>query len=199
MPNSKLTLLFWTVLFLHLLQVSISKKSEPDKKPEWAKKDIRDFDEADMERLLDQWEEDDEPLPPDELPEHLRPPPAAPAFDINNMGKMKPDDIMKLTKKGKTLMMFVNLDGNPTRQECDTLTGLWQTSLRNNHIQAERYVIDDARAIFLFQDGAQAWEAKDFLITQEGVKDVTLEGQSHPGKHSKTNTNDAKKDDKEEL
>jgi len=60
-------------------------------------------------------------------------------------------------------------------------------------------VIDDARAIFLFQDGAQAWEAKDFLITQEGVKDVTLEGQSHPGKHSKTNTNDAKKDDKEEL
>jgi hypothetical protein len=105
---------------------------------------------------------------------------------------------MKLTKKGKTLMMFVNLDGSPTRQECDTLTGLWQTSLRNNHIQAERYVIDDARAIFLFQDGAQAWEAKDFLITQEGVKDVTLEGQSHPGKHSKTK-NDAKKDDKEEL
>ena len=25
--------------------------------------------DADLERLLDQWEEDDEPLPPDELPE----------------------------------------------------------------------------------------------------------------------------------
>lgn len=32
-------------------------------------KDIRDYNDADLERLLDQWEEnDDEPLPPDELP-----------------------------------------------------------------------------------------------------------------------------------
>ena len=34
----------------------LPKKSEPDKKPDWAKKDIRDMDDADMERLLDQWE-----------------------------------------------------------------------------------------------------------------------------------------------
>lgn len=33
-----------------------SKKSKPEEKPTWAKKDIRDFSEADMERLLDQWE-----------------------------------------------------------------------------------------------------------------------------------------------
>jgi len=196
MPNSKLTFFLCTFVLLHFSHLVSSKKSEGDKKPEWAKKDILDFDEADMERLYDQWEEDDEPLPPDELPEHLRPPAAAPAFDMNNIGKLSPDEIMKLTKKGKTLMMFVNLDGNPTRQECDTLTGLWQTSLRNNHIQAERYVIDDARAIFLFQDGAQAWDAKDFFVGQEGVKDVTLEGQSHPGKYSKSKDTEksAKKD-----
>lgn len=46
-------------LFLFLLIVSVpttlSKKSSKDK-PEWAKKDIRDFTDADMERLLDQWE-----------------------------------------------------------------------------------------------------------------------------------------------
>lgn len=31
-----------------------AKKSEV--KPDWAKKDIRDFNDVDMERLLDQWE-----------------------------------------------------------------------------------------------------------------------------------------------
>lgn len=32
------------------------KKYKDDEKPEWAKKDIRDYTDADMERLLDQWE-----------------------------------------------------------------------------------------------------------------------------------------------
>lgn len=33
-----------------------AKKFKDDKKPEWAKKDIRDYTDADMERLLDQWD-----------------------------------------------------------------------------------------------------------------------------------------------
>lgn len=32
------------------------KKYKDSEKPDWAKKDIRDYTEADMERLLDQWE-----------------------------------------------------------------------------------------------------------------------------------------------
>ena len=32
------------------------KKHVGEDKPQWAKKDIRDYTEADMERLLDQWE-----------------------------------------------------------------------------------------------------------------------------------------------
>lgn len=31
--------------------------------------DIRDYSDADLERLYSQWEEDDEPIPPDELPD----------------------------------------------------------------------------------------------------------------------------------
>lgn len=44
-------------LFLLILSVpfTLSKKSSKDK-PDWAKKDIRDFTDADMERLFDQWE-----------------------------------------------------------------------------------------------------------------------------------------------
>lgn len=62
-----------------------SKKAKDDEKPKWAQKgkefpkmtwtsfleffftDIRDFSDADMERLFDQWEEDEEPLPEDEV------------------------------------------------------------------------------------------------------------------------------------
>lgn len=44
------------VLLLSLVLIYHAKKFEEDKKPEWAKKDIRDYTDADMERLLDQWE-----------------------------------------------------------------------------------------------------------------------------------------------
>lgn len=39
-----------------LLMTVNSKKPDKKDKPEWAKKDITDFTDADMERLLDQWE-----------------------------------------------------------------------------------------------------------------------------------------------
>lgn len=44
------------ISFLVLITVATSKKSTKDNKPAWAKKDIRDYSEADLERLLDQWE-----------------------------------------------------------------------------------------------------------------------------------------------
>lgn len=49
-----------------------------------------------------------------------------------------PENLLKLTKKGRTLMMFVSVDGNPPREETEEITKLWQSSLWNNHIQAER-------------------------------------------------------------
>lgn len=42
--------------FLVLVVLVTSKKASKDNKPQWAKKDIRDFSEADLERLLDQWD-----------------------------------------------------------------------------------------------------------------------------------------------
>ena len=36
------------------------------------KKDIRDYTDADFEKLYDQWEEDEEELPEDEKPDHLK-------------------------------------------------------------------------------------------------------------------------------
>lgn len=125
------------VLLLIACCVSVQgKKSDPGNKPEWAKKDVRDYSEADMERLLDQWEEDEEPLEDDELPEHLRP---QPQIDLSQLDMTDPEGMLQATKKGKTLMTFVSVSGNPTRNECEEITKLWQTSLWNNHIQAERW------------------------------------------------------------
>ncbi|XP_026677312.1 LDLR chaperone boca-like [Diaphorina citri] len=82
-------------------------------------------------------------------------------------------------------MVFVSVDGDPTRDEAESITKLWQTSLFNSHIQAERYMVEDSRAIFLFKDGSQAWDAKDYLVQQERCKSVTIENKVYPGKLTK--------------
>uniref|UniRef100_T1KIH9 LDLR chaperone boca n=2 Tax=Tetranychus urticae TaxID=32264 RepID=T1KIH9_TETUR len=145
------------------------------------KKDIRDYNDADMERLFDEWEEKDDPLEPDELPEWKREPPKVDfsGFNFNN-----PEDVLKASKKGKTLMTFVTVYGKSTRQETEEITALWQTSLMNNHIIAERFIIDDNRAIFMFKDGSQAWEAKDFLVEQKYCDQVMIENKPYYGRYS---------------
>lgn len=44
-------------------------------------------------------------------------------------------------------------------------------------------MIDDNRAIFMFKDGAQSWEAKDFLIDQDRCQSVTVENKVYEGKY----------------
>lgn len=44
------------ILIVGLIPLIWSKKYQGDDKPEWAKKNIRDYSDADMERLFDQWE-----------------------------------------------------------------------------------------------------------------------------------------------
>lgn len=79
--------------------------------------------------------EDEEPLEEDELPEHLRP---QPKIDMSNVDMKNPESLLQASKKGRTLMSFVSVDGNPSREETEQITKIWQTSLWNNHIQAER-------------------------------------------------------------
>ncbi|KAB0373089.1 hypothetical protein FD755_014748 [Muntiacus reevesi] len=103
-----------------------------------------------MARLLEQ-----------RLPEHKRP--SAP-IDFSQMDPGKPESMLKMTKKGKTLMMFVTVSGNPTEKETEEITSLWQGSLFNANQDVQRFII------------------KDFLVSQDRCADVTLEGQVYPGK-----------------
>lgn len=47
--------IFIFILYLAIFCIN-GKKTKENEKPDWAKKDIRDYSDADMERLLDQWE-----------------------------------------------------------------------------------------------------------------------------------------------
>lgn len=169
------------ILFL-LISCVLSKKSSDKDKPDWAKKDIRDYSDADLERLLEQWDEDDEPIPSDELPDgHPKKP--APRLDLTNLDLSSPDELMKASKRGKTVMMFVRIYGVSGKEEADQLSSVWQVGLQNNHIQAERFSIEEDRVLFMFREGSQAWEAKDYIIELEQCEDVMLEQQTYLGKY----------------
>ncbi|XP_053573655.1 LRP chaperone MESD [Bombina bombina] len=157
-----------------LLALVVSAAEEKKKK----KKDIRDYNDADMARLLEQWEKDDD-IEEGDLPEHKRPPSPV---DFSKIDPSKPESILQMTKKGKTLMIFVTVSGNPTEKESEEITSLWQGSLFNANYDIQRFMVGPNRAIFMLRDGSYAWEVKNFLISQERCADVTVEGQVYPGK-----------------
>ncbi|KAL2088984.1 hypothetical protein ACEWY4_015883 [Coilia grayii] len=175
------------VLFIFAISLIIVQCQ--DTKPK-KKKDIRDYNDADMARLLEQWEEDDD-IEEGDLPEHKRSPPP---IDFSKVDPSKPEELLKMSKKGKTIMVFASVSGNPTEKETEEITSLWQSSLYNANYDIQRFVVGSNRAIFMLRDGSYAWEIKDFLVAQERCEDVTVEGQVYPGKAAKgKDPKDAKK------
>ncbi|EGI66267.1 PREDICTED: LDLR chaperone boca [Acromyrmex echinatior] len=171
--KSRLIVLGLFMLFVMVMSTSDTKER---KKKSWKDKDMMFMTDADAERLLEQWEANDEPLEPDELPEHLRP---APKLDISKLDIKNPESMLKATKKGKGVMMFVDLQSNISEEQADVMTRIWQTGLQNNHIIMERYPIENKRFIFMFHDGAQAVEGKNYLLQHPEVAHVTIDGQSY--------------------
>uniref|UniRef100_UPI0037E872CE LRP chaperone MESD n=1 Tax=Semicossyphus pulcher TaxID=241346 RepID=UPI0037E872CE len=169
-------LLLCTYLFCILATES---KEKPKKK-----KDIRDYNDADMARLLEQWEKDDD-IEDGDLPEHRRSPPP---IDFSKVDASKPEELLKMSKRGKTLMVFATVSGDPTEKETEEVTGLWQGSLFNANFDVQRFVVGSNRVIFMLRDGSMAWEVKDFLVAQERCVEVTVEGQVFPGKATEKNS-----------
>ena len=56
----------------------------------------------------DQQDADEDELEPDELPEWKREPPAV---DMTKLNPDNPEDFLKMSKKGRTLMMFATVAG----------------------------------------------------------------------------------------
>uniref|UniRef100_A0A8C4DIJ3 LRP chaperone MESD n=1 Tax=Dicentrarchus labrax TaxID=13489 RepID=A0A8C4DIJ3_DICLA len=124
----------------------------------------------------------DDDIEEGDLPEHKRSPPP---IDFSKVDPSKPEELLKMSKKGRTLMVFATVSGDPTEKETEELTGLWQGSLFNANFDIQRFVVGSNRVIFMLRDGSMAWEVKDFLVAQERCADVTVEGQVFPGKAAK--------------
>ena len=139
------------------------------------KKDIHDYSEVDLERLYQQWADEDDK---DDEELGMKPPKDGVEFDPS---KMTPQEMMKMSKKGKTIMIFAQLKGNPEKTETEKITTRWQQGLLNGSIQTERYLVSDDRVIFLTKDGSYAWEIKDYLIQQPECLEVTFDNQKFPG------------------
>ncbi len=86
------------------------------------------FKENDEE--YDPSEEDDDP--------RLKPEPKV-QFDPKLMAK-DPQAMLKLSKKGKPLMLFVTVAGNPSQKETERVSSIWQQSLHNAQFQTQRFV-----------------------------------------------------------
>lgn len=62
-------------------------------------------------------------------------------------------------------MSFVMVSGQPTREEAEEITKIWQSSLWNNQVQAEKYVGSFVTAMcFVSNNLAKAFLRKSIII-----------------------------------
>jgi hypothetical protein len=47
--------------------------------------------------------------------------------------------------------LSVKVGGNPTRREAEDIAGIWETGLWNNHVHADRFMLGDDTAAYLFK------------------------------------------------
>jgi len=145
----------------------------------WKNKDVRSYNEGDLDNLYEQWEKDEEEIPIDELPLYdVEPPPI-------NMGKVNvkdPDSILIEGKRYRNLMFFAKVAGNPSRKETERISARWESGLFNAHIQIKRYVIEDDQILIQLDDGSHAVQIRDYLVTQDDCWEVTLESKTYDGK-----------------
>lgn len=83
--------------------------------------------------------QEDDDIEEGDLPEHKR---ASPPIDFSKVDASKPEELLKLSKKGRTVMVFATVSGDPTEKETEEITGLWQGSLFNANFDIQRYRVN---------------------------------------------------------
>ncbi|CAF0725892.1 unnamed protein product [Adineta steineri] len=147
------------------------------------KKDPRDYTDRDVDSLFEEWEDnDDDILPEDERHDYFIRGKNRPQFRPEDFVGKQPEQVMKLSKKGQTLMMFATVSGSPTRRETEEITQIWWWGLKNALYDVTRHVINDDRILLVLNDGSQAFEIKDFLVQQDRCKEVTIDNRPYYGK-----------------
>ncbi|CAF0751214.1 unnamed protein product [Rotaria sordida] len=190
---------FYFLIICFILLYTFDNTNGHDDRPKrektHLKKDPRDYTDRDADSLFEEWEDNDEDiLPEDERDDYF--------FRSKNRPNIRPEDlvgkpqeeIMKLSKKGQTLMMFATVSGSPTRRETEQITQIWWSGLKNALYDVNRYVIDDNRILLVLSDGSQGFDVKDFLVQQDRCQEVTIDNKPYYGKGAKEEDKRKKKD-----
>ncbi len=92
---------------------------------------------------------------------------------LNDREEFDAENLLKLSKKGKPVMLFVGIREDYSNIE--QLSSRWMQSLQNAHIQLQRYIVAPDRVLFVVEDGSLAWKVKDFLVTSTECSTVTFD------------------------
>ena len=91
-------------------------------------------------------------------------------------GQVDPEKLMKQSKKGKPVMVFVGVrDAVDNQPYTEQVSSRWMNSLHNAHIPVQRYVVAPDRVLFMVDDGSLAWEIKDYLVTLTDCTTVSFD------------------------
>ena len=66
---------------------------------------------------------------------------------------------------------------SPSKNWTDTVYGVVR-----DRLSLVSYVVDDSRALFLLQDGSEAFEVKDLLVQEDRCQEVTIDNRPYYGK-----------------
>ena len=91
--------------------------------------------DADIQKISEQWEEDEED-------EQAMEPPTVPGAEP--YPEPEDDDPLKLSSSDRPTMIRVTLSGPPrSRRDTEDITKLWQVGLLNANIPTERYYVNE--------------------------------------------------------
>ena len=97
-------------------------------------------------------------------------------MDMMKDGKVDPQNLMKQSKKGKPMMIFVGVrDAVDNQPYTEQVSSRWTNSLHNAHIPVQRYIVAPDRVLFMVEDGSLAWDIKNYLTTLTECTTVSFE------------------------
>lgn len=95
-------------------------------------------------------------------------------------GKIDPENLLKQSKKGKPVMIFVGVRGaEPDQTYTEQVSTRWMQSLQNAHIQVQRYIVAPDRVLFVVEDGSLSWDVKNYLTTLTECTTVSFDQLSY--------------------
>jgi len=131
--------------------------------------DRLDHKEINPRKLEEAFSEDDEIESDEDLPIHERGPlRGRRQLDLSKLDMSDPLSVTAASKAGQSIMVFVDIRGDPTEGERDQITLFWEANLLNAHsIEAKRFMIKSDRVIFQLDRGENIIELAAVLRRED--------------------------------